>query len=59
MLGDARLVPVLESAAGLPAAAIAARLERTAVGAGNPRDDVALVVVREGAPARSDAQEAA
>ena len=59
MLGDARLAAVLESAAGLPAGAIAARLERTAVGWGNPRDDVALVVVRSAAPVRSDAQEAA
>ncbi len=62
LLGDERLAAVLESTAGMPAGAIASRLERAALQYGNPRDDVALVVVRgepEAAAARLDAQEAA
>ena len=45
-LGDARLATVLESTAGMPAGAIASRLERAALQGGTARDDVALVVVR-------------
>jgi len=63
ILGDDRLAAVLESTAGLPAGAIASRLERAALEYGNPRDDVAVVVVRgDAASARAaglDAQEAA
>ena len=62
MLGDERLAAVLESTAGMPAGAVASRLERAALQFGNPRDDVAIVVVRGEAPAvpaRLDAQEAA
>jgi PAS domain S-box-containing protein len=46
MLGDERLAAVLESAAGMPAGAIASRLERAALQGGNAHDDVALVVLR-------------
>ena len=62
MLGDERLAAVLESTAGMPAGAVASRLERAALQFGNPRDDVAIVVIRGDAPAlpaRLDAQEAA
>jgi sigma-B regulation protein RsbU (phosphoserine phosphatase) len=60
MLGDERLAKVLESVAGMPASAVASRLERAALQAGNPRDDVALVVLRGRLEeAASDAQEAA
>jgi len=61
MLGDERLARVLESVAGMPAAAVAARLERAALQAGNPRDDIALIVLRghAGAAGALDAQEAA
>jgi serine phosphatase RsbU (regulator of sigma subunit) len=57
MLGDARLYSVLEGAAGEDAGAIASRLERATMEVGNPRDDVAVVVLRPAAAL--DAQEAA
>ena len=60
MLGDERLAEVLESVAGMPAAAVASRLERATMQVGNPRDDVALVVLRGRLDAAAlDAQEAA
>jgi PAS domain S-box-containing protein len=57
MLGDARLYSALEAASGLDAGTIASRLERATMEAGNPRDDVAVIVLRPGAGL--DAQEAA
>ena len=58
MLGDARLHSVLEGAVGEDAGAIASRLEQATMEVGNPRDDVAVVVLR-GAAGSLDAQEAA
>jgi sigma-B regulation protein RsbU (phosphoserine phosphatase) len=48
MFGPDRLAELVQSCAGLDAAAIAERIERTVVDFqdGDPRDDIAIVVIR-------------